>query len=49
MVADLLLVLGLGVDDDFGKKLGEDVFEELGSENHLGPIVTGLENVKNIA
>lgn len=49
MVADLLLILGLGVHDDLGKHLGKDVFEEFGSEDHLGPVVARLEDVKDVA
>jgi hypothetical protein len=29
VVSDLVLVLALGVDDDFGNEVGEDVFEQL--------------------
>ncbi len=49
VAADLLLILALGVHDDLGQHLCEDVVEELGGEDHLCPIVTGFENVEDIA
>ena len=49
MVADLLLILRLGVQDDLGQHLGQDVFEELRSKDHLRPVVASLKDVKNIA
>ena len=48
MVADLLLVLALGVHDDLGKHLGEEILEELGSHDHLCPVVAGLQDVEYI-
>ena len=49
MVADLLLVLGLGVFDDLWNKRKEDVFKELEREDHLGPVMALLHRVKDIA
>ena len=49
MVADLLLILGLGVLDDLGDEREEDVFEELEREDHLGPVVAELHGVEHVA
>jgi len=49
VAADLLLILALRVDDDFGKKDGEHVFEELQGEAHFCPVMTLFKNLKNIA
>ena len=48
VVANLLLILALGVPEDIGNELGEDVLEKLRGEDHLCPVVTGLENVEHV-
>ena len=48
VVANLLLILALGVPEDIGNELGEDVLEELRGKDHLCPVVTGLENVEHV-
>ena len=49
MVANLLLILALGVPEDIGNELGEDMLEELRGEDHLCPVVTLLHNLQHIA
>ena len=49
MVADLFLVLALGVNDDFGNEASEDVFEEFWGEDHLREVMTLLENLEDVA
>ena len=49
MVPNLLLILTLGVHDDFGEHLGQDVFEQLGSELEAGPDVTLFQNIQHVA
>lgn len=40
MTPNLLLVLTLGVYNDFGNQLGQDVFEQFRSELEAGPDMT---------
>ena len=49
MVPNLLLILALGVHDDFGKHLRQDIFEQFGSELEVGPDVTVFQDVQNVA
>ena len=49
MIPDLLLVLALGVHDDFGKHLCQDVFEQFRSELEAGPDVTVFQYIQHIA
>ena len=49
MVPDLLLILALGVHDDFGKHLSQDVFEQLGGELETGPDVTLFQDIQHVA
>jgi len=49
MVPNLLLILTLGVHDDFGKHLGQDVFEQLRSELKAGPDMTLFQDVQHVA
>jgi hypothetical protein len=48
MSTHLLEVLVLGVHDHLGYKSEKDIFHELSVEGEFGPVVTLLENVKNI-
>jgi len=48
MAADLLLVLTFRVQDDFGKKLSKNVFEQLRCEGHFRPIVALFHDIQNI-
>lgn len=48
MVSDLFAVLRLGVTDDVGDEVEEDILEELEGEHHLGPVVTLFHNVQHI-
>jgi len=48
MVPNLLLILALGVHDDFGKHLGQDIFEQLGSELEAGPDVTLFQDIQHV-
>lgn len=48
VVANLLFILGLRVNDDFGKEVHENVFEEFRSHDHLRPIMTLLEDVQHV-
>ena len=45
VVANLLLILALGVPEDIGNELGEDMLEELRGEDHLCPVVTSLHDL----
>ena len=47
--SDLLLVLGLGVHDDLGRKGEEDVLEEVDGEVEGRKVVSVLEHLENIA
>ena len=49
MVANLLLILRLGMHDDGRDKRKEHIFEELKREDHLGPVMALLQNVEDIA
>jgi len=49
MAANLLLVLALGMNNDFWNEVAENIFEKLRRKNHLGPIVTLLHNIKDVA
>ena len=49
MVPNLLLVLALGVHNDFGKHLGQDIFEQLGGELETGPDVTLFQDIQHVA
>jgi hypothetical protein len=48
VVANLLLVLSLGMLNYFRNEVEQNVFEELKRENHLRPIVTLLHDVQHI-
>ena len=48
MVPNLLFILTLGVHYNFGKHLGQDVFEQLGSELEAGPDVTLFQDVQHV-
>lgn len=49
MVADLLLILELGVGDDDGDEDGKDVFEQVHGEVELCPVMSLLHDVKDVA
>jgi hypothetical protein len=49
VATDLLLILTLRVDNDFGKKDSKHVFEELQGEAHFCPVMTLFKNLKNVA
>ena len=49
VATDLLLILALRMNDDLGNKDGKHVFEELQGEAHFCPVMTLLENLKNVA
>ena len=49
MVPDLLFILALGVHDDFGKHLGQDISEQLGSKLEAGPDVTLFQDIQHVA
>ena len=49
MVPDLFLILTLGVHDDFGKHLGQNVLEQLRSKLEVGPDVTLFQDIQHIA
>ena len=48
VVPNLVLVLALGVDDDFGEEDGQDVFEEFHCKVELGPVVARLEDIQHV-
>lgn len=48
MITNLLFILALGVHDDLGKHLSENVFEQCRSESEIGPDVTLLQDVEDI-
>ena len=48
MTPNLLLVLTLGVHDDFGKQLSQDVFEQFRSELEAGPDVTMFQYIQHV-
>ena len=48
VVPNLVLVLALGVDDDFGEEDGQDVFEEFHGKVELGPVVARLEDIQHV-
>ena len=49
MTPDLLLILTLRVDDDFGDEPCQDIFEEFWSEVEGCPVMSLLEDFQNIA
>lgn len=49
MVANLLLILGSRVDDNFRNQVKEDVFEEFRREVEVSPIVAEFQDIENIA
>lgn len=49
MVPNLFLILTLGVHDDFGKHLSQDIFEQLGGELEAGPDVTLFQDIQHVA
>jgi len=49
VVPNLFLILALGVHDDFGKHLGQDVLEQLGGELEVSPDVTLFQDIQHIA
>ena len=49
MVADLLLILGSRVDDNFRNQIKEDVFEEFRREVEVSPVVAEFQNIEDIA
>lgn len=48
MVPNLLLILALGVHDDFGKHLGQDILEQLGGELEAGPDMTLFQDIQHV-
>jgi len=48
VVANLFFILGLGVNNDLRKESGEDIFEEFRSHDHLGPVMTLLQDIQHI-
>ena len=48
MVPNLFLILALGVHDDFGKHLGQDIFEQLGGKLEAGPDVTLFQDIQHV-
>jgi len=48
VVTNLLFVLALGVNDDFRQQVGEDIFEELRSEDHLCPVVSLFHDFEDV-
>lgn len=48
MIPNLFLILALGVHDDFGKHLGQDIFEQLGGELEAGPDVTLFQDIQHV-
>ena len=48
MTPNLLLVLTLGMYDDFGKQLGQDVFEQFRGELEVGPDVTLFQDIQHV-
>jgi len=49
VIADLFLVLQLRVGDDNGYEDSEDIFKELEGKVELGPVVSLLHDVENVA
>ena len=48
MIPNLFLILALGVHDDFGKHLGQDIFKQLGGELEAGPDVTLFQDIQHV-
>ena len=48
VVADLLFVLALGVDDEFRDEVEENVTEEVPGEGELNPVVSVFQDVQDI-
>lgn len=48
MVPNLLFILALRMHDDFRDHFEEDILEEFGGHDKLGPVVASLENVQNV-
>jgi hypothetical protein len=48
MIPNLFLILALGVHDDFGKHLGQDVFEQLGGELEASPAVSLFQYIQHV-
>ncbi len=48
VVADLLFVLALGVDDEFRDEVEENVTEEVPSEGELNPVVSVFQDVQDV-
>lgn len=49
VIADLFFVLVLGVHDNVGNEIQEDIFEQFGCKIKLHPVMTLLENVEHIS
>lgn len=47
--ADLLLVLGLGVEDDVDEEGEDDELEQVNGEGEVGPVVTVLQDLQDVA
>lgn len=48
MFADLIFILVLRVNDDFGDEVKEDVFEELGGHMECSPVVTFFQYFQDV-
>jgi len=49
MAPNLFLILTLGVHDDLGKHLSQDVLEQLGSELEVSPDVALFQDIQHVA
>jgi hypothetical protein len=49
VVANLLLILVFGVDDDVWDELEEDVPKQLGGEDHRGPVMAEFHYIEDVA
>lgn len=49
MISNLFLILALGVHDNFGKHLGQDILEQLGGELEAGPDMALFQDIQHVA